>query len=437
VTPLRAEPFLPTASTLAAAAECVAPWSLGLAEEERESEAATWGRLCHAGAEALARPTAGMPRTAAVAAVGTVNGTWADVDKLDRVLRQVEVVLAADEGARLMVEAVDSDIGGSWPKVWLVEQGVQWRPSFPDGEARLVQRTPGERARGWFSGTADLVYMRADGVLVVVDWKFGWLTKRDGDPAQYHAQLWFLALALATAFGLDLSDPRRIVARVEARHVDEEGVEVDGADITAGDLLAFGDELAKLEQRIRAGEAPRIGQACGKCKAQTACPAWASLEAQATERIGSALPPSLLRDVPKTHEEAAMAWRAVQALEGAAPIVRRNLEAHVRTAGPVDLGMGLELQAKVTKGRDEALDTPEAHAKAAEVLGVEPAAFTVPTTSKGRMVKAWADAMGKKTSSADARVKVKQLREAGVLVEGAPSVRLEVRRSEGDEEVEP
>jgi hypothetical protein len=426
--PLRAEPFYPTASELARAAECVGPWSLGLAEQDASDEWGQWGHLCHAGAEVLARG-----RVLDGASARPHGLSAAEQERYGAIMWAVEKALDSDFQAAQ--QHAQRDVRNTW--TWLVEQGVQWRPAFPDHEARLVQRSPGERARGWFAGTADLAYVRAGGALLVADWKFGFQTAIVGDPADEHPQLWFLALALATALGLDLSVQSRVVARVELRHVDEDGVRVDGEDLTAGDLLAFATDLERLAERIRGGEAPRVGQACGRCKARASCPAWAALEAEAIEHVHAALPPSLLRDTPQDAEQAAMTWRALQALEGAVPVVRRNVESFARAHGPVPLGMGLELRARVSKGREDALDTPEAIAAAAEVLGLDVSAFARPTTSKGAMVSAWTKKTGKAKTGADARALVKRLREAGVLVEGAPSVRLEVRRAEDDGEEEP
>lgn len=417
-------PCYPSASAVRRASVCVAPWSLGLPREDTTSPDAERGRLLHAGAEALARRD-NLEWCNDLLRGRLNDGTFpfgsAEREAFAFTMAHVEETLAADREAA---------IGPGKLGLWLVEQGVEWRSGFPD-EARLVDRGPGDEVPGWYSGTADLVYVRADGVLVVADWKFGPRSRYTAERAEEHWQGWTLALGFATALGISAARPSDVVARFEARYVDEHGAWVDGYDITGAELEAHAGTLTELEARIRASEGPRVGPACGDCKAKAACPAWGALVETAIERVGVALPPSLLWDVPATPEEAAMAWQALKALEGAVPVVRRNIEAVVRAGGPVDLGMGLELHAKATDGKERALDTPEALAVAAQILGVEPGAFTRPTTSKGAMVKAWARKTGKKTSGADAKAMAKHLREAGVLVVGAPGVKLDVRRRDG------
>lgn len=407
--PRRSLPLLPSASRLAGAAVCVAPWSLELPRRETTSEAAEMGRHFHSIAEEIAAFRGErLPMLGANKAI---------VEHIAKVVR-------AD--ALAMKQGSDG--------VWFVEQGIRYRRSFPLDEAELCERTPGQEERGWFSGTADLVYVRADGVLVVVDWKFGHLTERLGDPAEEHWQLWMLALALATYFGIVEREGSRIVARVELRHVDEEGCRVDGADVTAGELAAFAASLAEIEARIEAGEGPHIGQACGRCSARHACDAYQGMTSKAIEAITGAAPSSPLFGLPTTPEEAVALWRMVEAIAGALPLARANVETFARAHGPLPLGMGLELRAKATKGRDDALDTPEAIAAAEALLGVPAASFTRATTSKGAMLKAWAQKSGKGATSADGRKVVKALKEAGVIVEGAPGVRLEVIRQEESEE---
>jgi hypothetical protein len=407
-------PTYPSASALSLAAICVAPWSLGLPRDDDGGADAERGQRLHAATETLARGDVRYEHFSA-----------AD----ERALEHVLAMLDEDHAAAIETQ---------WPdgrRVRLrAEVGVQWRLLDLGDEAQLVDRQPGEEAVGWFSGTADLAYMRQDGVLLVADWKFGPRQRYVAERARDHWQGWSLALFLCTALCIAAARPGDVVARFEARYVDEEGVLVDGIDITQAQLDAHAVELGRLAARIEAGDGPRVGAACGSCKARAACPAMAGVVAEAVTRLGAALPPSLLRDVPANHEQAAAAWAVVEAIEGAVPVMRRSLEAYARVAGPVPLGMGRALEAKVSKVRETALDTPEAIAAAAEVLGVEAGAFTRPTTTKGDLLRAWSARTGKGTTSADGRRVAKLLRKRGVLVEGAPSVTLRVVRPEDSEE---
>jgi hypothetical protein len=111
-------------------------------------------------------------------------------------------------------------------------------------------------------------------------------------------------------------------------------------------------------------------------------------------------------------------------------------EARKGATRAIPLGMGLELRARPTAGQMRALDTPDALATAAEVLGVEETAFTTPTTNVERLMGAWAARTGKTKSGADAKKAKAQLEARGVLRRGAPGVRLEVLRAEDEGEEE-
>jgi hypothetical protein len=425
---VRSLALYPSASKIRAASVCVAPWSLGLPRVDEAGPDAERGRLLHGGAEAIA---SGHEVPFALAPAGSEGAS------AHAILNHVAVMLEADRDAAL-------DDAGPHGSSWWVEQGVQWRALDLHDEARLVTREPGEEGAGWFSGTADLAYVRADGVLVVVDWKFGPRQRWTSERAHGHWQGWTLALALTTALKISAARPGDVVARFEARYVDEEGVLVDGVDITQRELDEHAATLAQMAQRLENGEGPRVGAACGDCAARAACPAWQALGVAALESIGAVLPPDLLAEPPTTPDQAAMAWHALERIEEAAPVLRRNIESFVRVLGEarkgatraIPLGMGLELRARPTAGQMRALDTPDALATAAEVLGVEETAFTTPTTNVERLMGAWAARTGKTKSGADAKKAKAQLEARGVLRRGAPGVRLEVLRAEDEGEEE-
>ena len=240
------QPYYTTASELRIASECVAPWALGLPGVRETNEWAEFGRSMHAAAECLAL---GKPRHEHFDAAG------------ERALEHVTCSL-------------DDDIAAAKVFVWpdgraasiRAEMGIKWRSDGFDDEAALCERAPGERLRGWFSGTADLVCVRADGGLVVADWKFGPREHVTGEPAKESCQGFFLALAFATLLEVRGSSAGVVVARFERRMVREDGIEVDAYDITQGELDAFAEQLRWLAARIdkAEGAAPRISAACGK-----------------------------------------------------------------------------------------------------------------------------------------------------------------------------
>jgi hypothetical protein len=376
---LPSKPFYPTASELHRAAECVAPWALGLPEaEEAPGEWAEYGKRMHGIAETVARNIAFVATTESEA----------------QVLRYLQEAIALD---RCAVRMVPGSPASSDP--WLVEQGLQWRPGFPNDEARLVTRAPGERERGWFSGTVDLAYVRADGVLVVVDWKFGERTRWIGERAKDHAQLWTLALALATALGIRGSSENVIVARVEARHVNEDGIEVDGHDLTQGMLDAWADTLRKLARRIDVATdaAPKLSAACGRCRAKEACPAWQALEVSVFAEVSGNNMEALIRP-PVNSSDVRALYHATEAAKSAVENWAQWIEAWclVRPEG-IEIGLGLKLCASEV-GEDRVITTPEAMDAIERELGP---GVVVSETKRKTTLKAIDASVGKRPAIAD------------------------------------
>lgn len=325
-------PFYPTASELHIARECVAPWSLGLPEAPNvPNEAMKRGSEGHAIAERIA------------------NG---------------EAVATSEPWIRAMVEMLDIDHAMAEPRgslgpptLWAVERGIALRIGFGGVEAEFVERRPGERLRRAFAGTVDLAYVRADGVLVLADWKFGEYAMRLGETAENHTQLWFLALAFAAVLKLTASSASTIIARVEVRHVSDTGIIVDGYDITQGELDAFEASLDELDRQIRSGHlsTPRRSQACGRCRARASCPAWEQLETSLLASIDS----EALARPPATDEEALLMRHAIERTESMAAIWAEQYRAYLITR-PQGIPVGLGLTEKaILSTRRAVLDTPE------------------------------------------------------------------------------
>lgn len=400
-------PCYPSASAVRRASVCVAPWSLGLPREDTTSPDAERGRLLHAGAEALARRD-NLEWCNDLLRGRLDDGTFpfgsAEREAFAFTMAHVEETLAADREAA---------IGPGKLGLWLVEQGIEYRPGFPD-EARLVERPVGDEVPGWFSGSADLVYLRADGVLVVADWKFGPRSRFTAERAEEHWQGWTLALGFATALGIAAARPSNVVARFEARYVDENGVWVDGVDITGAELEAHASTLTELEERIRAGEGPQIGPACGDCKAKAACPAWTTLAAITREELSTGA--GSLEQPPQTEDEARRLLYALQTVRRWEGQASDWLRGYVLTHQPIQLGMGLELVPLARKTM-KVLDTPEAMAVIERIApgAVETAPKKKATTTSIR--RAARDAVGEDIKSASDRKKAKDAAEARVLDE--------------------
>ncbi len=329
------KPLYPTASELYRARECIAPWALGLPEERTANEYAERGQWLHEHAAALARQAPDIDMEEALPQFKSYSASYM------RIFEHVLETLNADL----------QEVGGtkaSGPPHWYVEQGIRYRPGYPD-VAKFVKREPGQRFEGWFSGTADLVYVRHDGVLVVADWKFGrkdQVEPIDGyseDDDDGNMQLLFLALAFATYLGITGSSGSVVVARIELRFVSEDGIEVDGQDVTWGELCAFADELEVLAKRIDDGHnvEPRRSHACGRCKAREACPSWSALElALYAEALENAT--ELLNGPPRDAEHAREYRDGIKALERTTADLEERYKAFlVQHPEGVPIGLGM------------------------------------------------------------------------------------------------
>jgi PD-(D/E)XK nuclease superfamily protein len=337
-------PLYPSASKLALAAQCQAPWSRGYRRAPREVEGSAWGSLVHAGAEGLAR---GEALDAVITRYPPLFDVWEPfADRFAQAMRLVEEELGADRAAAAAP--------------LFVELGIAYNSR--SGIARLLDREPGQELQGEFCGTVDLAYMRADGVIVVVDWKTGQQSARL-DVAEEHYQLWGLAVMLLRHFGVALASlpTDTVVASVELRHVGDDAVEIDPADITAGDALLFEYDMSELAQRIDGAAPPVYGDHCERlwCPARDACPAYEAQALAVAGEASAALPVGLLRRMAASPAEATAQWLALQAIRSASPLLEEHLRAYVLAHGPLVVGPGVELRAAVPKG-GRLLTTPEA-----------------------------------------------------------------------------
>lgn len=450
-------PEFPTASELHRARECTAPWTFGLPEaEEAPGEWAEKGRLHHAFAEMLA--TGYAPSEDIV---------WTDPFSFD--LSTIDPVIGKALDDAIRTDATSAKIGH-----WFVEQGVKWRTDGLDDEAELCKRRPGERLRGWFSGTADLAYVRADGVLVVADWKFGPMEAIRGEPAQDSCQGFFLALAFCKVLGITGSSAGVVVARFERRIMSEDGVEVDGYDITWGEMCEWAEVLGRNEYELvdgrvrlrsdgdwnrvpaggkwRAGLSrlieestdaiPKISAACGKCKAKAECPAWNALESQTLVAITDPSTDEFLSlcQAPKSASDVRLLHHAIEAGEDLVKEWKRLREAYILTHPEgVEIGLGMKLKAIPSKDR-EIVDTQEG-LDAIERIVPGSTYFERKATMKS-IAKAARDAVGKEIASSSDRAKTKDQKEkeafdaliaAGAVVDKGKKMTVKVVRSDEKE----
>jgi hypothetical protein len=269
----------------------------------------------------------------------------------------------------------------------------------------------------------------------VADWKFG--RKDQVEPAEENCQLLFLALAFATALGITGSSEGVVVARIELRFVDEDGVHVDTEDVTWGELCAFADELGALAERIDEGHdvQPKRSHACGKCPSRNDCPSWSQLElALYAEALENAT--DLLLGPPRDAEHAREYRDGIAALERAKEDLEERYKAFlVQHPEGVPLGLGMREVARKVE-RPNLVLTEAAQAKIREKWG--DAAF-VARPSIGR-IRAAEKAKKKTWSAADMR-KLKAdideaLRNEGLLLAPSVSTRLVVQQMKKDKWVD-
>lgn len=424
---LPSAPLYPTASELRIAGECVAPWALGLPEERETNEWAEHGRRMHAAVERL-----GM-----VQAWGSMIEDMGLSEREVAMLDDCKTILCADR------EAAKRRSPGSPATEWHVEQGIKWRTDGFDDEAEFCERAPGERLRGWFAGTADLVYVRHDNLLVVADWKFGPREHVNGEPAKESCQGFFLALAFAAKLGITGSSAGVVVARFERRMVFEDGIEVDGHDITQGELDAFAEQLRALAKRIDSAvdAMPRISAACGKCKAKAECPAWQEVETHAVVAVsGSGIDCVINLRAPKTDDDVRVLQHSIDAVERYRDEWKRLRDAYVLTHPEgVPVGLGMKLKAIPTKDR-ELVDTPEGLDVIERIV---PGSIIVQRKATIASIKAAArDAAGKDKTSTSDRAKTKDAVEkeafealiaAGAVIDKGKKLTVRVVRSDDKE----
>lgn len=408
-------PGFPTASELHKARGCIAPWGLGLPEEADEPEEwAEKGRRLHALAENICRR----------------HGQSLPLVETERE-REIAETLAA---------AVQTDVNerrASSP--WLVEQGIKWRPDGYGEEVERCERRPGERIPGWFSGTADLVYIHQDGRLIIPDWKFGPREKWIGEPAEESCQGHFLALAFARLLEVSASSANVVVARFERRIVSERGIEVDAFDVTQGELNAFADWLRGLQKRILEGVGivPEVSHFCGRCKAKPSCPAWAFLRHEVSERMAGYAGSVLAQGPPQSAEECGALHHAIVAGKGILERWETERGAYLMMHPEgAPIGPGLAVRA-VKSSRRKVVSTPEAMAIVEGVCGV---GALERKATLAAIEKAARDAAGEGLASRSDRAKAKKaavedafarLTAAGVVVDVGESYSVRIFRSDG------
>lgn len=208
--------------------------------------------------------------TSGAATRGTIFGLLAE-QKVNGGLpvKLAEMLASLDEaeGRRLvaMWEHASSWLDVGMRPGWVAERAFAYDLATNVGRElpRLEHRDYSDAKRGEVCGTADLVWIDGDSV-VVADWK----TTSDGAPEiDATAQLGWLALFAARAWGYDQ-------ARIMTLKVTEAGVTpIEGEPLDMFDLALIAEQIVADVSRIPGAE-PMSGDHCRAryCKAIAICP---------------------------------------------------------------------------------------------------------------------------------------------------------------------
>lgn len=331
--------------------------------------------------------------------------------------------LADDQTLRLhsVSEAIATDLDEIRPSLSFCASEVVIVLNVASGRVRWGAGGEGFRPpSGCISGTLDVLAVRADGTVVIRDYKSGFKQARElvsrRDP-----QIRAYALMAGRLFR-----GSRVV--VELAHVHEEGVRVDFAAFDALELGLIHQEIRDRMQRVSATTTPTPGPHCRRCPIVSACP----VTGKALERAVAATDAYPIVADPKaiqSAEHAASMHRRLTMIEEGAPRIRAALQAWVLEHGDVEIEPGVFYGRVVVDGREKVtLDVP----RAAEVVrkhlgegagweaGVE---LDASKASLERGAKARAKELG-----IEGRGSVKQvldpllseLREMGAIKQGAP-----------------
>lgn len=311
--------------------------------------------------------------------------------------------LCADDGERELVETVDQAITARFGRGATLTE-VSLALDLVTGNGRIVGRSRDYASAlpaTEVAGTLDVLMVRTDAPLVVLDWKGAWA---DVDPPSSNQQLRFLGLAAARQQGVSSVE----IGIVRLREGEAPWIETTVLD--EFELDAVLDEMRGIHRRAsEPGGAFTQGSWCRYCPAFDACPAKVGLA-----RALALSPAEAVRvaDGPGdlTPEQAAEALRRVKAAESVIARIKSALHAFAARR-PIPVGEGVQW-GPVTTTRKE-IDGAVALKVLGELYGRQVAEVACePDTSAAaieRALKPVAKGLGKKLAP--------MLREAMALIE--------------------
>lgn len=326
-----------------------------------------------------------------------------------RVGREEALSLVPDE-YRGACEVIDLDRLPVDAGAWAAEVAFAYDPNRDMGRelGRSTERDYSGREDGEITGTADLVGLTPDAV-VIIDVKTGF-----GDlPApDRNWQLRFLALAAARTYGRH----RAVVSLLWIREGEEPVAQ--SAVFDDLDLDAFADELRQLQHRT--DDAPTTGPWCKYCPSFTSCPAQTAMIRHAVSDTGLQ---ELSELKPLSPQHAAVAWERIKAVRAVIKHVEAALYAYAKEQ-PFELPDGKVVRHTVTRQWED-LDGAVARQVLREMYGDATADDACSfSTSKAAIERALKDRVEKLAPAK--REVMERIRAAGGVVQ---------KRSEGVKEV--
>lgn len=376
---------LPTASQLDLADACLYPWTSGIEwARSWSNEHANEGTQVHTLAAALA---VGDPVQLAGLPESVVEAVLKVADILEGDAEAGSVVLAVEVGF-----AFDPVTG-------------RMRYADPDEE----------RDPELLYGHADIVLRRADGTLVLRDWKTGARAMRKR--VEETKQLRFYAVGAAEIWGAT-----EVV--VELAHVGQGRLWIDRGLFDAMDLGAHRGWLRALPARIAEGRAlPVLGRHCRDyyCPAAGSCPMAGELVRKVAEVVELPTPEA---NAIASDEMAADVLSRVAIAEAYLAALKSAAEAYVQGRGVPVVGPDGTRWGLVEHDGNESVQLTEEAERVLEEAGLAAAVELERSTSKAAITRA-ARALGQRGFTRKVAEVVEQLRKRGAVKRAPGYVRVE------------
>lgn len=339
----------------------------------------------------------------------------------------------AETGRRVhaaMAEIVRRDMTDSIPEVqeddkYLVWNGLHvWKKLREDFRTLAVEE---ELSDGELIGTPDVVGIREDGELVIIDWKSGYVDRDYAD--QLKGYLWLANKEFLLVQGSEFIGGRIITVWLQTRDLyDVEPGENNDGIITPKELMTWYEKL----QKTLASNTFAPGEHCLFCPGQWTCAARTAMVRQAVAIFGDQATDNL----PVSPERLAAAYPAYQVAVAALKRYHDLTKEAVEATGAIILPDGRVLttepqERRTIRLRSETLRILKEHFQIADAETLVDAFTSVFAVNKTELEAKIKEVAPKRQGAANIRTVLNALSEAGV-VETTETRRLTIRKGQGD-----